>query len=697
MYIFEYEEHLKQQFRKHPRLQQDFERLVCLYLIGDFLHFDQVKELKEDPYDDFYDDFYTKKISIIDKTYFDGIFNKYIEHRLLFKNINLNFQGFPGKYGDSHQWENFEDFDDHMTFQIEQSRIIKYQNSILRENKHLADDLSLFKFKALYDLGIKKDIVSDHLKKINAWTESEQLNDALDKVINNLNQKDLAYYVNELKNTNSNILYSEDDLLIFEVFNYETSKKFGSAQWCISYEETYWDKYLYSDYTGEEHPLKETSNHTFFVFDFKKDIDDPLSKIAFTTLPNSLIIFAFDNNDHDILNLMGNSNLDNRINTIKNCLGNYFNKDDDQYISLDHINFEERSQFIDINITNPISYISKYLKSSFFDDLEENKYFLSYDVGTTVEETYREFNNIIDGFSRSSLGINLIEKGEIDVINNLLYLKNEFGTNLDFSFLKSLKKIDISEFQEYFENNIEQLLHPMKETYKNDKIDDCITENFIFNSFNWKIDNDKQQDLFKIFIHKDWSGSSDDFINIHFESGYQFLNLASKIDILKHIQNIPTDNATLFLSKLNEDPSFSLKNNEFTFQDLFVMAESDIFYNLNEIYPNIASQINNNIIKSSQHFKGNGLVLSNKIKKPKFSDNKSAFFKLYHIIKSDIIEKDDLKDWLSDLKKSTFEFSHEDFLLSKTLDHENHEDVFSFFDNLYFPKDKKKSNKPRIS
>lgn len=692
MYLTEYKEFLKTQFRKMPKSQIWFERMVCQYSFGDFENFDNLESFYEK--NDSLDDFFDLAIHNTDIDYFSSLFNKFIENRNLFKNINLRIDGFAGKYGESHQWSSFEDFDDNMSHEILKSKVLKYQNSILRENKHLANDITFEIFKSLYENKVDKEKISNNLKKINAWENSIQLNNALKETLTSIdNQNNIESYKQKIKemNLSANIVSEDDNVLILNILDYEASQHLGSSQWCISYDENYWDNYLDFDETSNEKLFYETDNKVFFIIDFKKNSSDPLHKIGITTLPNSKIIFAHDKNDDSILDLFSD-NFNCLIEHIKQHIYEGFNEQNDKHKNMGYASFEEKAIYVKENVTNPISYISNYVKTEFDTDLED---YLSYsDDDTALESSYLEFDNIINNFIKSPLGIHLIDSGNLNTIKDLLFLKNKFEKNLHFDFIKSFKNIDIEDIKEFIKDDLSQILIPLEKTFNNSEIDEYITKNLITSVLEWELDDNDRFNTFKIFIHKDWNDNN--FVNSIINKEYDKLSLHGKNFILKNMHKIPENNINIFLDKLNNDNDFNLDGCYFTFQEIFLMAGSNSFQN-NEFkkYSNIINKIQPCIKERDGKFKENDLMLHNDGKKTKASNVVSSFKKLKAISENNIIPKNTFLDWVNKAQNSTYNpFKGVDtILLKKEGDYNN---FLNFFEDSYNKNKKTKKNKPQL-
>jgi hypothetical protein len=650
MNILDYKEHLKHLFRKTPKLQNDFERLSCLIAFGDYNDIDDVIDNNPNTID-------TTEIADIDVTYLDNLYREYNSNKQLFKNIGLNFRGFFGENGTDHKWLSVEEFDDAMVNEIQNAKVLKYQKSILRENSHLADDESRLKFQSLMELQISKKKVGDHFKKIKAWDSSAQLNMALDEFISICNNKDIDDYIYDVEQTfGANVVSSDDNILIIEISNYNASSKLGSSRWCISYDERYWENYEYAnEFTPDEvDPLKESENKTFFVFDFNKHHSHVNYKIAYTTLPNSKIIYANNKNDENILNDF-KEEYDDIFAYIKKSHISAFSNDKDEFNSMDHIELAEKPSYIEINMVNPILAINDYLNNDFVEDIEDAEEYDDLSREHLIFENYKEFNQIIDIFTKTSLGKNLINNGNSETIKTLFSLKDRFSANIDLNIINSFKNFDINLIRKSIEINPNLIFRTMMEItslqVKDFKYNEGVTENFISSVFQWTLEDQNKQNLFKIFMHKQWD--NDDFLKNTLEEQYDNMNTQTKSYLLKSIHNMPEKNVELFLNKLNNDESYTLKDQEFTFQDLFTISSSKTFQN-KEFKKNshIIKEIKSNIIKNNDLFKGNGLIISNNDKKGIYESSSNSFKKLNAIADNKIISNSTLKKWLTEISTS---------------------------------------------
>jgi len=109
--------------------------------------------------------------------------------------------------------------------------------------------------------------------KIAAFKTSEDFNNFLNNVFNNLSEFKEDKLLEKLDLFNVSPVYNKDNIYVIEVKDYYISKAFGSPQWCIVREESY-----FNDYAND--------NRQYFLFDFNKNEKDEKSMIGFTLYNN---------------------------------------------------------------------------------------------------------------------------------------------------------------------------------------------------------------------------------------------------------------------------------------------------------------------------------------------------------------------------------------------------------------------------
>jgi hypothetical protein len=662
--ILEYQDVLKHKFRKSPKLQQQIERLICHYVWGDYESIEDVLNNNPNSIDQ-------TDISQTDIDWFDGIIDKFFDHKHLFKNIELQLDGFPGEHGTSHQWADTEELNDAMVWQIEKANVLKYQKSILRKYQDLANDDTFLLFQALLRAKKTKSEVSDQLKKIAAWREPEQLNAALQKIVNAESGLNAQDFIESLSEENVNVVYNKAEKVLVKVMDYATSESIGSNQWCISYDNKYWDDYLYCDENNEENSEKQEENSTYFMFDFNRSMNDVLSKVAFTTLPSGKIIAAHNINDECIMD-----NFENLDIISKEDLGEIIqhsyqeNYPDKNLLDMNHLEFELIPDYIKNNVVNPVSFIATYLEGEFEDDLanymdmeSDNDFYT--DEGRNYALT--SFDVIVDEHMESSLGEHLIKIGDVNYINSIIKVKDKTFEAIPKQILKSIPLLNIDELEKIIKSSYIEITQLTEKMFNFDKVKLNGYENYINEEYvqilidNKNICQDDPQfkkfhksninDLFKILITNEWKDIN--FINNNINDLYKKLENEDKTNFFKNIQNIPPQNAAIFLTHLNDDKDYNLNDTLITFQDIFNISSSNSIQSGDfSKYKNLIKTINKNVVQRTDEFKGNGLTLFSKQDKYLFEETNIAIRKIEGIAQLKIIPKNKLNIWVTECQNA---------------------------------------------
>lgn len=138
--------------------------------------------------------------------------------------------------------------------------------------KELYDKKSADYIKSLYELKVTKEDLQDNIgKKMAGFKTSAEVNEALKKYVNSLQEFEADATVKKAANFETNVAHHTEDMVILKINNYEASKALGSGSWCISRHESHFDSYA-----GSKDKLQ------FFVFDYTKESNDKLSMIGIT-------------------------------------------------------------------------------------------------------------------------------------------------------------------------------------------------------------------------------------------------------------------------------------------------------------------------------------------------------------------------------------------------------------------------------
>lgn len=169
------------------------------------------------------------------------------------------------------RYEQFNDQVNKSLYNDKKKKLIKpissSQYKHLFSNEGITTD-SLFLELAMLD--IDKNYIQDNIaKKIKSFKSSEDLNNALIQIIETFNSWDFNKNLKKIKESNVKILSSENNKIIFEVNDFESSAKLGSTMWCITR-----DNEMFKHY-------RDDLNRIVFCYDFNKKVQENDSKTAY--------------------------------------------------------------------------------------------------------------------------------------------------------------------------------------------------------------------------------------------------------------------------------------------------------------------------------------------------------------------------------------------------------------------------------
>lgn len=141
--------------------------------------------------------------------------------------------------------------------------------------------------KELKEKNVDEKKLQDFIgKKLASFKTQEDFKDAIGKLLNTYNNFNKNYYIDVIKNMNTEIIFDKDDILILQINDFETSKKIGSSSWCISRYENNWNNYT------------KNNNKQYFYFDFNKGSNDKKSMIGITIDNNKITAAHYKNDDY---------------------------------------------------------------------------------------------------------------------------------------------------------------------------------------------------------------------------------------------------------------------------------------------------------------------------------------------------------------------------------------------------------------
>lgn len=193
--------------------------------------------------------------------------NSFIKNEQILKNYQFDVLGELDK---SKNLEYFDDAVDKVRRKHEQNLLAA--SIFTGRYKELYDKKATEHIKTLYELKVTKDDLQDNIgKKMAGFKTSAEVNEALKKYVNSLQEFEADATINKAAKFDTNVALHTEDMVILKINNYEASKALGSGSWCISRHESHFDSYA-----GSKDKLQ------FFVFDYTKESNDKLSMIGIT-------------------------------------------------------------------------------------------------------------------------------------------------------------------------------------------------------------------------------------------------------------------------------------------------------------------------------------------------------------------------------------------------------------------------------
>lgn len=193
--------------------------------------------------------------------------NSFIKNEQILKNYQFDVLAELKK---AKNLESFDDAVDKVRRQHEENLLAA--SIFTGRYKELYDKKANEHIKTLYELKVTKDDLQDNIgKKMAGFKTSAEVNEALKKYVNSLQEFEADATINKASKFDTNVALHTEDMVILKVNNFEASKALGSGSWCISRHESHFESYA-----GSKDKLQ------FFVFDYTKESNDKLSMIGIT-------------------------------------------------------------------------------------------------------------------------------------------------------------------------------------------------------------------------------------------------------------------------------------------------------------------------------------------------------------------------------------------------------------------------------
>lgn len=336
-------------------------------------------------------------LSFVDTHYIKRVYDKFFKYKQLCLENNISPIITKTRDYQNNGDYNFEELEDKIVTVINKNKAINLGKSVLRgyykKLKNAETDDLLFSF---ITNGLEKEQLQKGISKVAALQSSEELNNVIRKIIkeNGYTKEKLIKEVEDYNNQNlkkefhhSHVEHVEEgDIVILNIKDYFSSEYFGSPQWCISYDESLFNEYMFKTPTEEEQ-VHGRGNSLFFIFDFSKSVDDPMFKTSPLFSTNGQVLDVFDQNDNDISIDFEKNLIHNK--TLLNFLEKDINERKNNVLLLDDL--EIVMLFLENESYDPIEELFEIIKeyeSDFFEQQTDND--ISYnEIYSTIEKWKR--------------------------------------------------------------------------------------------------------------------------------------------------------------------------------------------------------------------------------------------------------------------------------------------------------------------
>jgi hypothetical protein len=392
-----------------------------------------------------------------------------------------------------------------------QYRLI-FSKKLTKDNGDLFNERSKALLKELTKEGLTaNDFHIEFVKKIAKYKDAESLNKGLKTYSESKRMWSKEDYINKIKSAKSKFTEIKEDILLVEISDFKQSSKLGSASWCISS-----DFSAFNDYT-------DNFQRQYFIYDFNKEADDPLSMMGVTVDFSGKIINAHDKNDLDLMK--------------SQLINNYEFKALDKESLTNNIIKSKKDIF---------SIVSDLISYNIDGDVYDTKYKKMVDTfkKTPLEGRFNHFNMITKNCANMSAKDDFIKKFHNDINGEHLF---DFKSGIDFILFNP---------------------SPFMFNYYNDYIKESKTtekKTVFTNTF-------YSMNLTKLYRHED-IGSFDFIFTLVNSSEFKGLQLLSGIeaDVYKNNEPLKTKNKSIqnFISILSNEKIYNkIKNESLSFDKI---------------------------------------------------------------------------------------------------------------------------------
>lgn len=220
-----------------------------------------------------------------------SVFEEYFKNIEIFKNYDLNINSMKNYHMLKPDYV-AEKFYDKMSDVLIDQKIKKtIKNMTSSKNIDLFNQESFSLVKDIVLQKIKIDLLESNIgRKIQKYKNTEELNEGLRKFLSSFGNT-YDGILNKALNYNTKVVSKKNNTVILHIDNFKESSYLGSASWCISSNENYFNSYVNKEYGHKQ----------YFIYDFNKKSEDGLSMIGITLSKEGDILNAHEKDDTEIM------------------------------------------------------------------------------------------------------------------------------------------------------------------------------------------------------------------------------------------------------------------------------------------------------------------------------------------------------------------------------------------------------------
>ena len=449
----------------------------------------------------------------IEAKYISSLLNKGISKQYLYENYIFNYQKNIGimrnnkifledyfkDYKESESQHDsrkrFENFNDDCAKALIKQKSNKLIRTISSHKKIFNEDTYKY-FHTLAELNVTVDFIKENVaKKIKAFQSTESLNELLLDHINTFSEWDLNSKLQLVKQNNTNILSTQNNIILFEVFDFESSNNLGSPMWCISRDK---ENETFENY-------RKDSDRIIFCYDFNKDPSDNESKTAYIVNAQGNVTSGYFNDDsfmkeeeynkyedyfdryteNDFVSRLKEKNYSNEYISLL-LIANEFEENIEDYLEECNFNHLDNTQFYDFLNKHDEKAVFKLIENytEIFTELDDNGVLLDILMRYGESINYSDFGcDIITKIMENEQLMQCAFDNDLDYIKSALH-------NVSFSSKDSEKqfKLLISNKNYDIKQNLEELSYP----HFNEEIFKLLESIEEFNYLDLDKENDKE-------------------------------------------------------------------------------------------------------------------------------------------------------------------------------------------------------------